>query len=478
MNRALRRFAIATWAAAALLIALFTLFWRMAYAPPHACWAIATTGAVVLTGVLTVVVGLWQFIKGPRRTLTAAAVLLGTTPIVWFAMFVLKLYLETITRAPTTFNTPVRIVAFWAESIGDVEARWRYPRWTYGQHVILLDDNRAPEPAKLVAQMDEHIEQMAARLHAQVPAGKSRWVRGPLLGMHGNAAISWAICDADQDSAELTRLDRHEMAHVVITALGSVDQDPPMLLCEGWAETQSKDRNEMILALHQKAETGPVYSLQELVEPDWYVRSDGPAYDHGGPLVVYLMEHYGTERFMNLYHGVRHSTFAADCERILGDKWDVVEANFWKWVSSEASKIKPERAAQPVVIEPQKDVTFAKSVDRHDWQTIIGGHRSAWSKRPPMPGSFAFVREHKWTSPPEPPGGAQVEHSSSSKYVVDGDSVWQLRDYGPDRYVTSEVFTPHLSAFVVMWADGRVDSYRPSNKQAVDEAIADGDPMV
>ena len=240
MNRALRRFAIATWVATAGLLAIFALFWRIAYAPPHAFWAIATTGAVVIAGTLTVVVGLWQFVKGPRRILTAAIVLLGTTPIIWFAMFVLALYLQTTTRAPTTYNTPVRIVGFWAESIGDVEARWRYPRWTYGQHVILLDDNRAPEPAKLVAQMDEHIEQMAARLHAQIPATKARWVRGSLLGMHGNAAISFAICDANQDSAELTSLDRHEMAHVLITALGSVDQDPPMLLCEGWAETQSQ----------------------------------------------------------------------------------------------------------------------------------------------------------------------------------------------------------------------------------------------
>ena len=103
----------------------------------------------------------------------------------------------------------------------------------------------------------------------------------------------------------------------------------------------------MIFTLDQKAETGPTYSLQELVGPDWYGRSDGPAYDHGGPLCVYLMEHYGVEKFLALYHGVRHATFMIDSERILGDTWKVVEDNFWKWLPSEAAKIKAERGIKP-----------------------------------------------------------------------------------------------------------------------------------
>lgn len=152
MNRTLLKFAIATWSASAALIILFAFFWRLAYTPPHAIWAIVTTGAVGTLGALPVAIGVWQFIKGPRRLLAAAIVLLGTTPIVWFSMFVLALYLQTTNRQPTTYNAAVRTIAFWADSIADVEARWCYPRWTDGQHVTLLDDNRAPEPAKLVAE--------------------------------------------------------------------------------------------------------------------------------------------------------------------------------------------------------------------------------------------------------------------------------------------------------------------------------------
>lgn len=471
MNPVLRRFAIATWAAAAGLVVIFTLFWRIAYAPPHAIWAIVTTGAVVVTGVLTILVGLRQFIRGPRRTLIAATVLLGTTPIAWLAMFILSLFLQATTREPTTFNTPTRIAAFWAISIADVEARWRYPRWTHGKHVILLDDNQTPEPAKLVAQMDEHIEQMAALLHATVPEGLGRWVRGSLLGFHGNAIISWAICDADQSLTELKPLDRHEMAHVLITVLGSVDQDPPMLLCEGWAESQSKDRAELILTLDRATETVRVYSLQELVGSDWYGRSAGPAYDHGGPLCVYLMEHYGVEKFLTLYHGVRSATFATDSERILGDSWNVVNDNFWKWLSSEAAKIKTERGAKSA--EPLKDITFADSVDPSDWQTIVEGYRSTWSKRPPLPSAFAYVTEREWANTPKEPGGAPDKHGLVSKSIVDRDSVWMVRNYGPERFVQGEVFTPAISAAAAVMADGSVSGPRSTDKSSITDAIED-----
>src|SRR4051812_22020836 len=132
MNCTLRRIAIATWAAAAILVATFTLFWRIAYAPPHAVWAIVTTGTVALMGALTVFVGGYQFVCGPRRMLSAAIVLLGTAPIVWLAMLMLTFNLQARDRGVSMrLDTTTRIVAFWVESACDVEARWRYPRWTY-----------------------------------------------------------------------------------------------------------------------------------------------------------------------------------------------------------------------------------------------------------------------------------------------------------------------------------------------------------
>jgi hypothetical protein len=173
------------------------------------------------------------------------------------------------------------------------------------------------------------------------------------------------------------------MAHVAITALGSVDQDPPMVSCEGWAESQSKVRTDLILMLARMRAYEVTYSLQELVGPDWYGRSSGPVYDHGGPLVVYLMEHYGPEKFLSLYHGVRQATFAADCERILGESWPTVEQDFWKWLPQEATRLASEkRSKKPRMEKTAKDVVLAKPVNERDWQAIVDGYRAAWPKRP------------------------------------------------------------------------------------------------
>jgi hypothetical protein len=471
------QFAVATWVAIAALLAIYALFWRIAYAPPYAVWAIITTGAVLFSGALAVFFGGWQLIRGPRRLLACATMVLGTTPIVWFAMFLLALYLQAMDRKPTRYNPAAeRTIGFWAASLADLEARWRYPQWTEGQHVILLDDGSISEPTKLVAQMDQHIEQMAARLHAGLPSHKVRWVRGSLLFLHGQEFASWAICDADQSSPDLTYVDRHEVAHALIEELCSVDQDPPMLLGEGWAETQSRDRADLIMSLNAKVEKGTSSSLQELIKPEWYGRSFGPAYDHGGPLVVYLMEHYGADQFLKLYRTVRYTTFAEDCQRVLGDTWLVVEQGFWKWLASEAAKLKAERGEKPPPpSKTDKDVTLAKSVNPRDWQTIVDGYRAAWAKRPTMPKTCAFAVEHNWTAPPNNSDKLPPKHDELTECVVDGESVWQVKSYQPSGRVDCVVFTPTLAASSQLSAEGRVIQCRKSTQQDVTWALEYGE---
>src|SRR3954447_14528062 len=47
MLRPAAKFAIATWVSAAGLVVIFAAFWRLAYVPPHAAWALVTTASVV-----------------------------------------------------------------------------------------------------------------------------------------------------------------------------------------------------------------------------------------------------------------------------------------------------------------------------------------------------------------------------------------------------------------------------------------------
>jgi hypothetical protein len=426
------RFAVATWVAAVVLILVFALLWRMFYVPPHAFWAVVTTGALLLAGTLTTVVGVYQIVRGPRRVLAAAIVLVGTTPIVGFAMFFLTLYLKAEYRHPIQFDAPTRLVMMWAESACDLEARWRYSRWTPGQHVVLLDDGRTPQPEQLVERMDEHIERMSDHLGVPVPPGTARWVRGPLLGKHGIALVNWAICDMGEPVGNLTPFDRHETAHVVMARMGDADQSPPMLLAEGWAESQSKDRATLIQSLAQELEQGTNHTLQELIGPMWYGRSASTVYGHGGPLVVYLMEHYGPEKFFSLYHGVRPATFPADCQRILGDPWPVVEDQFWQWLAAEADKIGTEQGEKDGAPNRTTDVVeLADSVDPELWQSIVDGYRAARPKRPQMPDPCAFAVEKISTVPEadgeSPPG----TYEETWRFVVDGERVWQLHSLQP-----------------------------------------------
>lgn len=450
-----------------MLILLFALFWRIGYLPPHGLFALLTTGAVVLAAGLTVVVGIRKLISGPNRALVAAIMLLGTTPVIWFAMHLLSLYLATMNREASRIGPLVRTTGFWAASIGDAEARWKYPRWTYGKHVVLHDDGRSADPTKLVARMDKHFEQMAAPLHTKPPTRKANWVRGPLIGLHNHAALNWAICDGDLNSTELKHLDRHEAAHVFITLLGSVDQDPPMLLCEGWAESQSRDRDEMILELADMPLNDEDYSLQELVKPDWYGRSYGPAYSHGGPLVIFLMEHYGPEKFLSLYHGVRRDTFLADCERILGDSWLTVEKQFWDWLAKESKKLLAERERQNLdARRTLEDVQLADSVKPEDWRAIVDGYRAARAKRPEMPKAYSFAWDRTAVFAPGTKEAEPKRIEESAQCVVDGDSVWNVHKFrnATRMYCAS---TPALRVRVHVAADGRVTREQESGRRGL-----------
>jgi hypothetical protein len=438
------RFAVATWLAAAGLVAVFAVFWRMAYAPPHGIWALTTTGTLLALGGLTLVSGARAFFRGPRRVLAVAVVVLGTTPIVWGAAYFATLYLQTTDREPLSLGTPTRIVAFWAESAADFEARWRYPRWTPGRHLVLLDDGKTLQPKTLVDAMDAHIEQMAANLHAPLPAGRLRWVRGRLLGQRGRALVSWALCDAKDNPPELTPLDRHEVAHVVIMAMGGVDQEPPMLLVEGWAESQSKDRTDMIQALAWRREEKSAYSLDELIGPEWYGLSNGPVYNHGGPLVIFLMEHYGPERFLKLYHGVRQTTFRADCERILGDSWAKVEEQFWVWLAAEAAAFN-KSVEQNAVGDAADRAVLAESVNPADWRAIVEGYRAAWSQRPAVPGKGAFAVERISTGGRDNSEAEVRNRESTTQCMIDGDEAWQLDVYQPQGITFCSVATKESS---------------------------------
>src|SRR5262249_20997214 len=149
------------------------------------------------------------------------------------------------------------------------------------------------------------------------------WYRGPLFGLRECAiydmAIGNEVGETQVGADGLTVLDRHEVAHCVINQNDTIWSDPPRVLMEGWARAnQGTPAEDLADIAWNDRETGESLSLRELVSPDWYWFSGPAAYRQGAPLVNYLLQMYGPDRFLKLYTTCQQATFDADCRATLG----------------------------------------------------------------------------------------------------------------------------------------------------------------
>jgi hypothetical protein len=381
--------ALSVWIAVIGSIVLSTLFWRIGYFRPYFLWGILSLAAMLIPMAWLAIAALWRSVGGPCRLRAVGWLLVGATPLVATGAYVTRLVIDEHTIESVSVNPPARVAGVWMSTMFDVEARWRYPRWTRGRHVVLMDDGRAPSPEKLVAEMDDHIQAMADLLGQPVQNLEFPWVRGSIFGFHGCALGLWAMCgNQSKNPGELKGVDRHEVAHTFITGLSGPDQYPPGLLVEGWAVTQSRDRNKQVRNLAEERKQRRAQSLQEFVRPEGYRRGGVAVYSQGGPVVHYLIERYGGETFLRLYSGVRRDSFHRDCRAILGDSWETVEEDFWEWLDAEDELLAEADAEQAEV-----HVELAQSVDPADWQALVEGYREANKDPLPLPSNTAFVLE-------------------------------------------------------------------------------------
>ncbi len=134
----------------------------------------------------------------------------------------------------------------------------------------------------------------------------------------------------ERDADGLSNLDRHEVAHCVITRNFTASSDPPRVLIEGWAQAnQGTPAEELARTAWNDRENGRSLTLRQLVAPDWYWYSGPAAYDLGAPLVNYILRVYGPERFLKLYTTCQQATFEADCRATLGIGLDELDAACW-----------------------------------------------------------------------------------------------------------------------------------------------------
>lgn len=420
-QRRLKVLALGVWLAMAASVGSAAWLWRSYELRPHGALVAANLAAILGTTAWLTLHALRVATCGRAPRAAIGWWLIGTAPILWFVAYAANLYIDVNYRQPLTLDAPLRMTGAWAASFFELEARVRCPHRTSGKHSILLDSGDVALPETLVAQMDEHVASMT-RLLGQPPlAAPVIWVRGSILGMTGRSIGFWAIAGPNGNSDALDPVDRHEAAHATITMLAGPDHDPPAVISEGWAESQSADRDNQIRQLARERESGAYYSVRELIAPDWYMRSMLPVYSHGGPLVHYLIGRFGAPKFFEFYCGVRRATFLDDCQRLLGVSWDEIDADFWRWVAAENERLV---ANVPPTAEPapKRKLELADGVNPADSQQLVE-ELMARSDRP-LPKRIAFAARWDWKRCDGDRRTEPIDSKNELLAALAGEDVW------------------------------------------------------
>jgi hypothetical protein len=289
---------------------------------PHFLPVTAALGAFLAAGLALLVVGAWQSVAGPLRVHALACLLWGLAPFGLVAGHLMYGF-GTAYGRQFDLNWPLRVLVPFGESILDLVARFQYPVRTEGERVVMIS-TPVENARQQVAAMDRHIKALEARLGRR-GTRRIHWVRGPILGIQGKAILGVCMGSAvtghweQPDTEGLTTLDRHEVAHVVLTQFCSVAMEPPAILMEGWAEVAAAaDPRSYRIRAWAERENGRMIDLADLVGPAWYGRHDLPVYTQGAPLVDFMLRRFGPDRFVRLYANCRRATFPVDLQTVLG----------------------------------------------------------------------------------------------------------------------------------------------------------------
>jgi hypothetical protein len=363
--RPLRRRAIAAWVGWGLSAGFLWVQHVSQVLHPYAVpWLLllAFTFAAALGALLR---GSWRLLRGPRRPAALAWALAGGVPAaLWLALAGYGFHQWGKRQVP--HNLPSSLAQMAAASLMETQARLTYPHRLESQRLVMFYDDRVTDPEGDIQKMDRHVATMEEETGLPLRT-KIYWVRGELLGLSRLSLLGLAL---GSWQGPASGLDRHELAHAVLYQHYSPDTDPPMLLVEGWAESQSQDdrtlagqalshrrflaewgrtwaglsdsqRDEMarsfvspegLSRLLERASRGgqASSSLRELTDSFWYHHDNGPVYPVGGAFVGFLLREYGTRRFLDLYFACRPGTFEAECRRVYGAELEALEEWFWE----------------------------------------------------------------------------------------------------------------------------------------------------
>ncbi len=358
--RPLQRRAVIAWAGGALSVGLLWGENQARVLHPHGVLFLLLLGLTFGAALGALARGLWRLVRGPRRAAAVAWTLVALVPAVVYGL--LGAYAATRWRnRQVPHNLPFTLAKMAGASLMEGQAACFYPHRLETQRLVMFYGDGVLDPQNDAEAMDRHLAHLEA-LTGKPLRAKVHWVRGSLLGMRYLSFYGLALGSSGKAAA----VDRHELAHAVLYQQCEPDSDPPTLLLEGWAESQSvegrtlaknaHDLRRFVAALRRSAEAKreeesrntidpPGYLrlfrqenfasyARELTDPFWYHRDAGAVYMVGGAFVDFLLRRYGAARFLDLYFACRPGTFAAECQRVYGMDVDSLERQFWEDVTA------------------------------------------------------------------------------------------------------------------------------------------------
>ena len=234
---------------------------------PNPILPVGLSVLMLAAGLGLVIAATVRLIRGPRRDRALAGLLVGTAPL-WFLVGHILMAMRPAFNRHVPPGWPSKVLLPLARPLVDLEARWFYPERTPGKWVTMVGATARDARAQ-VAAMDRHVEASLARLD-QSATWPIVWYRGPLFGLRECAVYDMAIgseAGLYQRGADgLTDLDRHEVAHCVVTRNYTARSDPPRVLIEGSAQAnQGTPAVELADTAWNDREKGRSLTLRQLV---------------------------------------------------------------------------------------------------------------------------------------------------------------------------------------------------------------------
>ena len=327
----LARWVVAVWVAWLVTLGTAAAFSAAQILNPNPIILLGLLALLLASFVGLVVAATVRLIRGPRRDMALASLLVGTMPL-WIVVGHVLLAMRPAFNRHVPPEWPSKVLLTPGRSLADLQARWFYPERTPGKRVTMVGARpRTPAPrwprwtGTSKPCWPASIGERRGR-SSGVGGRSSAWGRCAIYDM----AIGSEFGQFERDADGLSNLDRHEVAHCVITRNFTASSDPPRVLIEGWAQAnQGTPAEELARTAWNDRENGRSLTLRQLVAPDWYWYSGPAAYNLGAPLVNYILRVYGPERFLKLYTTCQQATFEADCRATLGIGLDELDAACW-----------------------------------------------------------------------------------------------------------------------------------------------------